>query len=200
MFGIGGTELAIILLFAFLIVGPEKLPSIGRTVGRAIRQFRNASDEVNRVIRTEVYDPIMDNKPMRDPSEILSGKKKTEPARTVKTVDDAGTETFAERRARLARERAEKAAAAPVEQAAATEAQAAPEPAPAAAPEPAPTVETFAERRARLEKERAARAAAKEQQAATAAAEAAPAASLADALYADVATTSGEGGDAAGVE
>lgn len=125
MFGIGGTELAIILLFAFLIVGPEKLPSIGRTVGRAIRQFRNASDEVNRVIRTEVYDPIMDNKPMRDPSEILSGKKKTEPARTVKTVDDAGTETFAERRARLEKERAARAAA-KEQQAAPAAAEAAP--------------------------------------------------------------------------
>lgn len=44
MFGISETELALILIFAFLIFGPDKLPGMGRTVGRAIRQFRDAQD------------------------------------------------------------------------------------------------------------------------------------------------------------
>ena len=48
MFGISGTELVIILFFGFLIFGPENLPQMGRTVGRAIRQFRNASEAANK--------------------------------------------------------------------------------------------------------------------------------------------------------
>ena len=44
MFGIGSTELAIILLFAFLILGPDKLPQFAKTVGRAIAKFRDVQD------------------------------------------------------------------------------------------------------------------------------------------------------------
>ena len=39
MFGIGETELALILIFAFMIFGPDKLPGMGKTLGRALRQF-----------------------------------------------------------------------------------------------------------------------------------------------------------------
>ena len=46
MFGIGETELALIFLFVFLLFGPDKLPGIGRTVGRALRQMRAAQDNV----------------------------------------------------------------------------------------------------------------------------------------------------------
>jgi TatA/E family protein of Tat protein translocase len=42
VFGIGSNELFLILLFGFLLFGPDKLPGVGRTVGRAIRQFREA--------------------------------------------------------------------------------------------------------------------------------------------------------------
>lgn len=58
--GISGTELMLILFFGFLIFGPEKLPQMGRTVGRAIRQFRAASDQVNAKFREEIYDPFQE--------------------------------------------------------------------------------------------------------------------------------------------
>jgi TatA/E family protein of Tat protein translocase len=106
MFGVGGTEFLLILLFAFLIVGPEKMPQLGRTIGRAMRQFKNAQDEMNKVIRTEVYDPLRDNEPLKNPADILSGKSATE-KKSVKTVSTASQETFAERKARLARARAQ---------------------------------------------------------------------------------------------
>ncbi len=106
MFGIGGTEFLLILLFAFLIVGPDKMPQLGRTIGRAMRQFKNAQDEMNKVIRTEVYDPLKDNEPLKNPADILSGKS-TAQKKPVKTVSTASQETFAERKARLARERAQ---------------------------------------------------------------------------------------------
>lgn len=58
--GISGTELLIILFFGFLIFGPEKLPQMGRTVGRAIRQFREASDAANKKFKEEVADPFQE--------------------------------------------------------------------------------------------------------------------------------------------
>ncbi|MEF2672829.1 twin-arginine translocase TatA/TatE family subunit, partial [Adlercreutzia sp.] len=42
MFGIGGFELFLILLFGFLIFGPDKLPAMAKTLGKAIAKFRNA--------------------------------------------------------------------------------------------------------------------------------------------------------------
>lgn len=66
MLGIGGTELLIIALFGFLIFGPDKLPQVGRTFGRAMRQFKHAQEEMNRVIREEVYDPDKDGEVLGD--------------------------------------------------------------------------------------------------------------------------------------
>ena len=68
MFGISETELALILIFAFLIFGPDKLPGMGRTVGRAIRQFRDAQDSVTKVVQSEIVDPSVsfaDSSPKR---------------------------------------------------------------------------------------------------------------------------------------
>jgi sec-independent protein translocase protein TatA len=42
MFGIGATELIIILVVALLVFGPGKLPEIGGALGRGIRDFRKA--------------------------------------------------------------------------------------------------------------------------------------------------------------
>ena len=58
MFGIGDHELVLILLFAFLLFGPDKLPGMGRTIGRALRQFRTASEGVTKVVQSEIIDPI----------------------------------------------------------------------------------------------------------------------------------------------
>jgi Sec-independent protein translocase protein TatA len=45
MFGIGPTELAFFLVILLLAVGPDRLPAFMRTVGRGVRQVRNASRE-----------------------------------------------------------------------------------------------------------------------------------------------------------
>lgn len=135
MFGIGSTELAIILVFGFLLFGPDKLPQMGRTIGRALRQFRETQEKLTSVVQSEVVDPMTAavNEPTRprrvddDADADASAEEAEAPARK---------ETFAERRARLA---AEKAAA---EQAAqegdAAEKDAAVADVAAAASEPAP--------------------------------------------------------------
>ncbi len=45
MFGVGPTELAFFLVIVLLAVGPDRLPTFMRTVGRGVRQVRNASRE-----------------------------------------------------------------------------------------------------------------------------------------------------------
>ncbi|MBF0929294.1 MAG: twin-arginine translocase TatA/TatE family subunit [Atopobium sp.] len=114
MFGIGETELVLILLFAFLVFGPDKLPGMGRTLGRALRQFQNAQEGFNKVVRADLLDPAADalhEKPKR--SEQLKNA-----ASDADREDTDHQETFAERRARLKEEReaAEKAAAEKAEQ------------------------------------------------------------------------------------
>ena len=55
MFGnIGFPELLIILIIALLIFGPKKLPEVGRSIGKALREFRKTSDEIKEKIEEEI--------------------------------------------------------------------------------------------------------------------------------------------------
>jgi sec-independent protein translocase protein TatB len=60
VFGISGVELAIIIIFAFLVFGPDKLPKVIRYVSRIIRKFRTIQADVTKVVREEVYNPLKD--------------------------------------------------------------------------------------------------------------------------------------------
>jgi len=55
MFGnIGFPELLIILAIALLIFGPKKLPEVGKSIGKAVREFRRTSDEIKDRIEEEI--------------------------------------------------------------------------------------------------------------------------------------------------
>jgi Sec-independent protein translocase protein TatA len=65
MFGVGPTELAFFLVIVLLAVGPERLPTFMRTVGRGLRQVRNASREFKEAIG---FDELMrEGDPFRAP-------------------------------------------------------------------------------------------------------------------------------------
>jgi sec-independent protein translocase protein TatB len=50
MFGIGTWELVVILILALLLVGPDKLPGMARSIGKSLTKLRQAADEVKREI------------------------------------------------------------------------------------------------------------------------------------------------------
>ena len=49
------TELLIIAVFALIIFGPDKLPEIARTVGKAMNEFKRAQEDMERMIKAEMY-------------------------------------------------------------------------------------------------------------------------------------------------
>lgn len=51
MFGLGPSELIVILFIALLIFGPSKLPELGRSLGKAIREFKKVTSEVESEIK-----------------------------------------------------------------------------------------------------------------------------------------------------
>lgn len=48
MFGIGMTELMVILVIGLLVIGPKKLPGLARSLGKSLAEFRRASDDMRR--------------------------------------------------------------------------------------------------------------------------------------------------------
>lgn len=54
MFGISGTELILIVAFALLIFGPDKLPELGRTIGKVMNEFKRAQESMEAMIRAEM--------------------------------------------------------------------------------------------------------------------------------------------------
>lgn len=149
VFGIGEGELAIIVVFGFLLFGPDKLPQMGRTIGRAIRQFRETQEKMTAVVQSEIIDPVSEaaSAPVKPKKAAATDDDSDADEDAAETAAPAKKETFAERRARLAAEKAASEGAAEGEGAAketeaegadAGSADAAVEPEPAAEPEPEP--------------------------------------------------------------
>lgn len=141
MFGIGEGELAIIVVFGFLLFGPDKLPQMGRTIGRAIRQFRETQEKMTAVVQSEIIDPVSEaaSAPVK-PKKTAVDDDSDADKDAAETAAPAKKETFAERRARLAAEKAASEGATEDEGAAdeAEPAAATVESEPTAEPEPEP--------------------------------------------------------------
>lgn len=108
MFGIGEGELAIIVVFGFLLFGPDKLPQMGRTIGRAIRQFRETQEKMTAVVQSEIIDPVSEaaSAPVKPKKAAAVDDDSDADEDAAETAAPAKKETFAERRARLAAEKA----------------------------------------------------------------------------------------------
>jgi sec-independent protein translocase protein TatA len=53
MFGLGMPELIVILVVALLVFGPSKLPSLGKSIGEAIRGFKKGMEDEEKPSNTE---------------------------------------------------------------------------------------------------------------------------------------------------
>lgn len=165
MFGIGEGELAIIVVFGFLLFGPDKLPQMGRTIGRAIRQFRETQEKMTAVVQSEIIDPVSEaaSAPVKPKKAAAVDDDSDADEDAAETAAPAKKETFAERRARLAAEKVASESTAEGENAAeepATEgadagsADAAVESEPEPEPEPEPAEPTTADLYARRPRKR----------------------------------------------
>ena len=168
MFGIGEGELAIIVVFGFLLFGPDKLPQMGRTIGRAIRQFRETQEKMTAVVQSEIIDPVSEaaSAPVKPKKAAATDDDSDADEDAAETAAPAKKETFAERRASLAAEEAASEAAAEgegaaeeskaegAEPAAAAEPVVEPEPAAEPEPEPEPAEPTTADLYARRPRKR----------------------------------------------
>ena len=80
MFNIGPLELMVILVIALLVVGPHRLPEVGRSIGRGIREFRKAQDEVQKTIQSALNEPASPARPVprADAAQRPEGKTVTD--------------------------------------------------------------------------------------------------------------------------
>ncbi len=89
VFGIGLPEMALIMVVALLIFGPKKLPEIGRSMGKAIRGFQEASKEFENEFKREAEQIEKTvNKPMEAKLENPTRKALNSTTATDETSDD----------------------------------------------------------------------------------------------------------------
>jgi TatA/E family protein of Tat protein translocase len=69
MLNIGPQELIVVLVIALLVVGPSRLPELGRSIGKALREFRKVQDDVKDTFRFDLnQDPAAARAPRPGPS------------------------------------------------------------------------------------------------------------------------------------
>jgi sec-independent protein translocase protein TatA len=76
MFGIGMTELMVILAIALVVLGPKKLPEIARSLGRGLAEFRRASSDMRR----EFLDVSDETRPLNPAAPAATAEAVTPPA------------------------------------------------------------------------------------------------------------------------
>lgn len=85
MFGISGTELVLIAVFVLIIFGPDKIPEIARTVGKAVATFKRVQEDTERLIKAEMFSA---NTPATDET---SGVTIADPSETAAAASMAST-------------------------------------------------------------------------------------------------------------
>ncbi|HEY7520592.1 MAG TPA: Sec-independent protein translocase protein TatB [Methylomirabilota bacterium] len=92
MFDIGFQEMVIIGVLALLVFGPSKLPELGRMVGRAMREFRRASDEFRSTVETNLRINEIDSPPpIADPTAATEPTTAVLPSETEAVVAEETT-------------------------------------------------------------------------------------------------------------
>ncbi len=87
MFGIGMTELMVILVIGLLVIGPKKLPELARSLGRGLAEFRRASADIRREFTEVTEEPRPDSidESKTDPAKPTASVEPGEPSETPST-------------------------------------------------------------------------------------------------------------------
>ena len=93
MFGLGITEVLLILVVALLVLGPKRLPEAARSLGRSMAEFRRASNEIRSSLNLDAPDYEPPRRPAETtPTPSVEGKPaaaaSTEPAPPAKSAAD----------------------------------------------------------------------------------------------------------------
>jgi Tat protein translocase TatB subunit len=77
MFGIGMTELVVIFTIALLVLGPKRLPSMARSLGRTLAEFRRASTDLRREFLEVAEDTRIEPPPSPDPGVAQESRRRS---------------------------------------------------------------------------------------------------------------------------
>jgi len=83
MFGIGGPELLIICVVALIVIGPQKLPELLRSLGKGVAEFKRVGNEVKSTLDDEVTKAETEARKKEVDAELArrkAAKAKEEPA------------------------------------------------------------------------------------------------------------------------
>ena len=70
---LGVPEMIFIFVLALLILGPKKLPEIGRTIGKGMAEFRRASNELRSTFEREMHTIEQEEQSLRETTKLIAG-------------------------------------------------------------------------------------------------------------------------------
>ena len=82
--------LIVILLVALLIVGPKKLPEVGRSIGKSLREFRRTTEDIRYSFEASMDDETRDESAELEPSDHHASPDGSEPTRPRRRSASAG--------------------------------------------------------------------------------------------------------------
>ena len=96
MFDIGFQELILILVVALIVFGPRRLPELGRALGRAMREFRRATEEFRSTVETNLHINEPDPVPAAPPEPAATEPAAAQAAPATAPLPDSGPAGYGE--------------------------------------------------------------------------------------------------------
>ena len=80
MFTVGPQEMIVIFILALVLFGPKKLPELGRTIGKALTEFRRASSDLKASFEREMHNLERETEALKEPANSIASPATASPA------------------------------------------------------------------------------------------------------------------------